>query len=107
MEKNGIKIEREIYERMMTRLRAKYEQEFGEDALSEEMVPMSRGAFIQTYRQNMQFWKRHLPDMELEKMTQLPPTTLLATHAICTNAIAALQKRIDAAGVKAEVEASI
>ncbi len=96
-DRSGLKIEAEIYQKMLNRLRDKYKEKFGENAFSDDVVALSREDYIEIYSKNLNFWKDNLPN--LDNMSRVPPSAILATHAICTNAISALQKKMDQAGM--------
>ena len=103
----SVTIPADVYELVRDRLKSAYVAEFGEDALSEGKVALSRDEFVAKYARNLAFWKAHRPEIELDKCTEMPPSVVLAAHAICSNAINGLEARVREMRVENEVHARL
>ena len=101
---SGITITADVHTAVRAQLHRQYLDEFGEDALSDRVVALTREQFIDTYAKNVEFWQHRLPDLDLDQLTCLPPSAVLAAHAICTNALSELGKRVADRKVVSAVE---
>lgn len=80
-------------------LKKLYMMQFGEDSLSDTPQTFSREQLILRYGKNLRFWSDHLP-LVTPNMDQF----CIAKHAICTNAIEQLWKKVDEYHLREDVE---
>lgn len=80
-------------------LKRKYKQTFGTDSLDNSVKQYSRDEIIVRYIKNLQFWTNELPEITpgVTKFT-------VAVHAICSNAISELWKKVEEYDISTEVE---
>lgn len=87
----------QLAQKSMKRL---YLGKFGEDSLSDTKRPYTRDELIMRYAKNLYFWDGHLPTFEAD-MNEFTS----AKHAICSNAISQLWKKVDEYEIRSEVTA--
>ena len=79
-------------------LKKLYMIEFGEDCFKDEEKSFSRNEFVSTYHKNIRFWEKHTPEI-VPGINEFS----LAKHAICSNAIEQLKKKLREFGIEEDV----
>lgn len=76
-----------------------YVLKFGEDSLSVQNATYTREELILKYGKNLRFWSDQLPEV-----TTTISQFCMAKHAICTNALEQLWKKVDEYDIRSEVD---
>ena len=76
-----------------------YINKFGKDSLSDVQHEFTREDLILKYACNLRFWSDNMPDVA-PGMNEFS----IAKHAICTNAIENLWKKVEEYNIKKEVD---
>lgn len=76
-----------------------YKLQFGKDSFSTSECMFSKDELILIYAKNLNFWNSNLPET-----TPYMSGFVIAKHAICSNAIENLNKKVDFYGIHCEVE---
>jgi hypothetical protein len=76
-------------------LRRLYLARFGQEGISDAVQGFTRPELVDVYRRNLQFWTDNTPELRpgVNSFT-------IAKHAICTNAVENLWKKIDEHGIR-------
>lgn len=73
--------------------------EFGEESISDNTQSYTKDELILKYGKNLRFWSDNLP-LVTSNMNEFT----IAKHAICTNAIEQLWKKVDEYNIRQEVD---
>lgn len=95
----SITIPKEMHAEMIEDFRLRYEQEFGP---MDQNRAYSRTELIQKYARDLEFWRKHQPEIDVERQ---PTLHTLCRHAITTNAISNMMQLCEERGILRDVDA--
>lgn len=96
----ALTIPREVVDRVTARAREEYVRDFGGEALSDDVRPLSREEAVRLYARDLRFWRARLPQDPAALRGDIEKVAL---HALCSNAEARLLARAKELGVEAAV----
>ncbi len=99
----AVKIDKDIHEKCMIDLKNEYVRTFGIESFNNTNKKYNKQEYIVLYAENKKFWEQHLPNIDINNPSSITQVEI-AKHAICTNSIQNLSKKIKEMNIEKEIE---